>query len=45
MFVKGSGMSIDDKNPKQFSQSQSWLLMGTIFFIAAVAIWLPVFAG
>jgi uncharacterized membrane protein len=38
-------MDPDDKNPKQFSQSQSWLLIGTIFFIVAVAVWLPVFAG
>ena len=43
--MKGPGMSIDDKQPKPFSEFQSWLLMGTIFFIAAVAIWLPVFAS
>ena len=38
-------MSIDDKQPKQFTKFQSWLLMGTIFFIATVSIWLPVFAS
>jgi hypothetical protein len=43
--MKGPGMSIDDKQPKQFSQFQSWLLMGTIFLIAAVAMWLPVFVS
>ena len=43
--MEGPGMSIDDKQPKQFTKFQSWLLMGTIFFIAAVAIWLPVFAS
>jgi len=45
VFMKGPSMSIDDKQPKQFSQFQSWLLMGTIFFIAAIAIWLPVFVS
>ena len=39
------GMQPENTKPKQFSQFQSWLLMGTIFVIAAVAIWLPVFAG
>ena len=38
-------MDPDDKQPKQFNEFQSWLLMGTIFFIVAVAIWLPVFVG
>jgi uncharacterized membrane protein len=39
-------MQPEDTKPKPFSQLQSWLLMGTIFFAAAVAIWLPVvFAG
>jgi uncharacterized membrane protein len=38
-------MDPDDNHPKQFSKCQSWLLMGTIFFIAAVAFWLPVFVG
>jgi len=38
-------MQPENTKPKQFSQFQSWLLMGTIFVIAAVAIWLPVFAG
>lgn len=38
-------MQPEDTKPKQFSQFQSWLLMGTIFVIAAVAIWLPVLAG
>jgi hypothetical protein len=38
-------MNPDDKQPKQFTQFQSWLLMGTIFIVAAVAIWLPVFVS
>jgi hypothetical protein len=38
-------MQPEDTKPKPFSQFQSWLLMGTIFVVAAVAIWLPVFAG
>jgi hypothetical protein len=38
-------MQPEDTKPKQLSQFQSWLLMATIFAIAAVAIWLPVFAG
>jgi hypothetical protein len=39
-------MQPEDTKPKPFSQLQSWLLMGTIFVAAAVAIWLPVvFAG
>ena len=38
-----AGMSTDAKKPKQLTKFQSWLLMGTIFIIAAVAIWLPVF--
>jgi hypothetical protein len=38
-------MHPEDTKPKQFSQFQSWLLMGTIFVIAAIAIWLPVLAG
>jgi hypothetical protein len=38
-------MDLDDKQPKPFSQFQSWLLMGTIFLIAAVAMWLPVFVS
>jgi uncharacterized membrane protein len=44
-FTKGPGMGSDGKQPKQFTKFQSWLLMGTIFFIAAVAIWLPVFVS
>jgi hypothetical protein len=38
-------MQPEDTKPKPFSQFQSWLLMGMIFVIAAVAIWLPVLAG
>lgn len=38
-------MEPENEKPKQFSERQSWLLMGTIFFIAAVAIWLPVFVS
>ena len=38
-------MQPENTKPKPFSQFQSWLLMGTIFAIAAVAIWLPVLAG
>jgi hypothetical protein len=38
-------MEPDKQPPKPFSQRQSWLLMGTILFIAAAALWLPVFAG
>jgi hypothetical protein len=38
-------MQPEDTKPRQFSQFQSWFLMGTIFVIAAVDIWLPVFAG
>jgi hypothetical protein len=45
IFMKGPGMDLDDKQPKPFSEFQSWLLMGTIFFIAAIAIWLPVFVS
>ena len=32
-----------EKDPKQFTDFQSWLLMGTVFVVAAVAVWLPVF--
>jgi hypothetical protein len=38
-------MQTENAKPKPFSQFQSWLVMGTIFVAAAVAIWLPVFAG
>jgi hypothetical protein len=38
-------MDLDDKKPKQFTKCQSWLLMGTIFVIAAVALRLPVFVS
>jgi uncharacterized membrane protein len=38
-------MEPDKHKPKPFSQRQSWLLMGTILFVAAAALWLPVFAG
>jgi hypothetical protein len=38
-------MDLDDKKPKQFTKFQSCLLVGTIFLIAAVAIWLPVFVS
>jgi hypothetical protein len=38
-------MQPEDTKPKPFSQFQSWLLMGMVFVIAAVAIWLPVLAG
>jgi hypothetical protein len=38
-------MDLDDKKPKTITKCQSWLLMGTIFVIAAVALWLPVFVS
>jgi hypothetical protein len=38
-------MEPKDQKPKPFSERQSWLLMGTIFIVAAVAIWLPVFVS
>jgi uncharacterized membrane protein len=38
-------MEPEDQTPKPFSERQSWLLMGTIFIVAAVAIWLPVFVS
>jgi uncharacterized membrane protein len=36
-------METESHKPEPFSERQSWLLMGIIFVVAAVAIWLPVF--
>jgi hypothetical protein len=38
-------MESEDRKPKPFSERQSWLLMVTIFIVAAVAIWLLVFVS
>jgi hypothetical protein len=38
-------MEHKDQRPKPLSERQSWLLMGAIFIVAAVAIWLPVFVS
>jgi hypothetical protein len=38
-------MEPEDTKPKQLSECQSWLLMGAIFIVAAVTIWLPVFVS
>lgn len=38
-------MDPDQNRPKQYSEFQSWLLIATIFLIAAVAVWLPVFVS
>jgi hypothetical protein len=38
-------MEPEDTKPKKLSERQSWLLMATIFAIAAIVIWLPVFVS
>jgi hypothetical protein len=34
---------MEPDGPKQFTDLQSWLFMGTIFAATAVLVWLPVF--